>query len=302
MTLAVELVVDSRCQLAEGIQWHVGEQRLYWTDIHGSALWSANAEGGDVRTWPMPERVGSFAFDANGDFLLAMESGFAAWRPGIAAPVRISTFEPDVANTRFNDGRCDRAGNFIAGGVHERGLEPVTSLQRIAPDGTIETLLTGIGCANSLAFSLDGSLIYFTDSPTRRIDAFRYAPTFEADSRCPLYQLPDGAAIPDGSCIDAEGGLWNAEFNGYAVQRYRPNGDALERIELPVAQVTCCCFGGAELDWLYISTAREHLSEADVAAQPHAGGIFRCRPGPRGVPEDQFGGRVMEIAGARGDG
>lgn len=298
MTIEVELVVDSRCQLAEGIQWHVGEQRLYWTDIHGSTLWSADADGGDVLTWSMPERIGSFAFDANGDFLLAMESGFAAWRPGMETPLRISNFEPDVPNTRFNDGRCDRAGNFIAGGVHERGLEAVTSLARIRPDGTVETLLAGIGCANSIAFSPDGSLMYFTDSPTRRIDAFRYAPEFDVDSRCPLYQLPDGAAIPDGSCIDAEGCLWNAEFNGYAVQRYRPNGDALERIELPAAQVTCCCFGGPDLDWLYISTAREYLSDQQVTEQPLAGGIFRCRPGVVGVPEDVFGGRAVDIAQA----
>ena len=288
--VTAELLLDCRCELAEGIQWHADEARLYWTDIHGRALWRCGADGGGAERRPFDKRLGSFAFAEDGWILCAFEDGLAALDDFFAEPQPLVAVEADRATTRLNDGRCDRQGRFVVGGIDEDGLRPLSSVHRYSPDGTLETLFDGVGCANGLSFSPDGSAMYFADSVGKSIFRFTYA-LQDLGPRLPFAELSAEEGNPDGSCVDAEGGVWNAQFNGFRVQRFLPDGRRGRRVDLPVRQVTCACFGGDDLDRLYITTGRERFTSEDARSEPTAGGIFVADPGVLGLPEARFGGR-----------
>ena len=293
MEIKARLLIDARCELAEGIQWRQDLGRLYWTDIHGRKLWSASAEGEDVATWTPPERLGSFAFDAEGAMLAAMESGLFRVSADFSTIERLTRFEPDRPSTRMNDGRCDRQGRFVVGGIDEDGLKPISSVIRY-DGGRVETLIDGVGCANATCFSPNGDAMYFADTPTRVIRRYAYGGDVETlGSPETFAQLEDGEGFPDGACVDAEGGLWSARYAGGSVLRYRADGtpDRLVRVDAPNA--TCCCFGGAALDRLYITTARENMSAEAIAAAPSSGGIFVADVGVTGLPETRLASRLF---------
>src|SRR3546814_2667680 len=71
---------------------------------------------------------------------------------------------------------------------------------------------------------------------------------------------------------DAEGGIWVAHWNGWRITRFTPAGEVDRVIEMPVAQVTNCAFGGPDFDCLYITTAAINLDETALERQPLAGG------------------------------
>lgn len=280
-----ELLVESACILAEGIQWDAATARLYWTDIHGRAFWSCDADGQGVETRALSERLGSFAFDPAGNILCAFESGLFRWDPVRDRLDRLTDFEPDHPTSRLNDGRCDRQGRFVVGGIDEDGQKPTSTLIRYT--GRAEVLETGVRCANSIAFSPDGTVMYFADTPTGVIRAYPYDPA-TGSVGAPRTFSDQGAGKPDGACVDAEGHLWSARWDGYALLRLAPDGAPSGRVDLPVPRVTCACFGGAGLERLYISTARSGMDADALAAAPLSGAIFVARPGPVGLPEARY--------------
>lgn len=286
--IEAELLLQPECLLGEGIQWREDLSRLFFTDILGARLLSCDAAGGALREWRTPERLGSFAFDPEGAVLAAFESGLFRWDLESGRIERLTEFEPHLPSTRHNDGRCDRQGRFLVGGVDEEGLRPLSSLTRYDGEG-VETLLEGIGCSNALAFSPDGTVMYHADTPTRRINAYPYAPGSGALGAARLFaETATAGAAPDGACVAADGALWSAEFNGSGVQEYRPDGARGRRIAVDAPQTTCCCFGGPDLDILFIITAREHMGPAEIEAAPKSGGLFAARPGATGLPETRF--------------
>jgi len=288
-TTPAQLLVDCRNTLAEGIQWHAAQERLYWTDILGRALWSCDEEGGDVQKRSFDKRIGSFAFMQDGRVLVAFEDGLAYFKPASGELSWIADVEPEPATTRLNDGRCDRSGRFVFGGVDENGLRPLSAVYRF--DGVeVEKLFEKVGCANSIAFSPNGERMYFADTAGKTIEVIDYGAACET-VRHPFVTLTAEEGRPDGSCVDRDGGLWNAQFGGACIQQFHPDGSRGTRVLLPVSQVTCACFGGTSLNRLYITTARENFSPEQAAAEPTAGGIFVADVGAVGLPEQFFVGR-----------
>lgn len=293
--IKAELLVDCRNTLAEGIQWHPGHGRLYWTDILGRALWSCDAEGGAVETRRFAKRIGSFAFCIDDRILLALEDELALFDPDDGSLTTLAPVEADEPRTRMNDGRVDRAGRFVFGGVDEHGLKPFSAVYQF--NGVrVSRLFDGVGCANSIAFSPDGARMYFADTSGKTIERISYESDGVLGARRTFVTLEADEGSPDGSCVDAEGALWNAQFNGARVQRFLPDGTRDIRVDLPVSQITCACFGGPELDRLYITTARENFTDAQAAAEPTAGGIFVAEVGTafgvKGLPEERFAGTI----------
>jgi sugar lactone lactonase YvrE len=168
---------------------------------------------------------------------------------------------------------------------------PDGALYRVSPDRRCARMRTGVIIPNSLAWSPDGKTMYFADTVRELIWSFDY--DLEAGEMSNQRVFVDCAAnpgYPDGSCVDAEGCLWNAEYGGWRVVRYTPQGKIDRVIELPVQNPTCCCVGGARLDTLYITTAAQKLQDAHLAKQPLAGSVFAARPGSTGLPESRFKG------------
>jgi len=270
MPAEVERVIDSRDRLGEGPVWDEREQCLWWVDIHGQAIkrWR-----GTLESFPVPEPAGSLALREDGGLLAAMQSGIYVWD---AEASRLYAAQPaNPGSQRFNDGRCDRAGRFWVGTLQEPDFPPSGRLFRL--DRTeLKVKRTAISVPNSLAWSPDGRTMYFADSPRHKIWAFDYDPESGEPSNERIFASPH-PGFPDGSCVDADGCLWNAEYGNARVVRYTPAGKIDRVVEVPVKEPTCCCFGGARLDTLYITSA-------------NGGGVFALLPGVRGLPESRFSG------------
>ncbi|MBX6320762.1 MAG: SMP-30/gluconolactonase/LRE family protein [Rhodospirillaceae bacterium] len=287
----VELVVDCRNTLGEGLVWDAEGGRLYWTDIEERRLWTLDPASGEARSIEAPERIACFAPRRGGGFVVAFASGFAFWDPATGERRDIAPFEPELPNTRLNDGRTDRQGRLIAGGFDEAGSGPPSSVVRLDPDLTVTTLIRGVGCANGTCISPDGRTMYFADTPRREMWAFDYDPATGAlGARRTIARFDDQPGSPDGSCVDAEGFIWNAQWQGRRVVRFAPDGRVDRVIAVPALNPTCVAFGGRDLDTLYITTARYRMTPEEIAAEPVSGGLFAVRPGVRGLSDARFAG------------
>lgn len=290
MTAAVQVRVHAATAnvLGECPVWCERAQALYWTDIEGSVLLRMD-EQGVLRRWPLPDRLGSFALCERGSqLLLGLASGIALFDvdTGEAGPViPVDAAQPA---TRINDGRCDRQGRFVFG-MYNRAEAPIGRFYRVHPDLSVEVLpLPPAGVGNSIAFSPDGSTMYYADSAARTIWRVAYGADGGIGEPEVFRKLRDDEGFPDGSCVDAQGGLWNAQWEGRCVVRYAPDGTESARIALPVSRPTCPAFGGANLDQLFVTSARIGLDPTALQAQPAAGGVLRLDPGWRGLPESRF--------------
>lgn len=287
----VELIVDCRNTLGEGLVWDAEAQRLYWTDIEEQWLWTMEPGLGRVHSVAAPERIGCFAPREKGGLVVAFASGFAFFDPESGRREDIAPFEPELRHTRLNDGRTDRQGRLIAGGFDEVEGKAISSVVRLDPDLRITTLINNVTCANGTCFSPDGRTMYFADTPAKEIWAFDYAPSDGAlGQRRTIARFDDQPGMPDGSCVDAEGFIWNAQWNGRRVVRYAPDGRIDRILAVPVLNPTCVTFGGPDLDTLYITTARYLMSAEQIAAEPKSGALFACKPGVRGLPDAKFAG------------
>jgi L-arabinonolactonase len=280
--------------LGECILWDETSASVWWTDIEASALYRYEWRTDEIEHYAVPERVCSFGFVENEQRLVcAFESGFAYYEPRSRALEWLFRPEADFRGTRFNDGRVDRQGRFWAGTMIEgeardrAGKAVEGSLYWISATARGRAL-GGIEISNSLAWSPDSGTLYFADSPTRRILAY----DFDADAgtlgEARVFTEVEGPGVPDGSTVDAEGFLWNAEWGGSRIVRYAPSGTIDATLDLPVSQPTCVCFGGDEMNLLFVTTATEGLSPARLHEQPEAGDVLVYQTGVRGLVESRF--------------
>ncbi|MDQ0468940.1 SMP-30/gluconolactonase/LRE family protein [Labrys wisconsinensis] len=291
--MQARLLVDCANQHGEGVLWSAEHGLVMWTDIHGERVWSLDPATGATRSYAVPGRVCCFAPRAGRaptGILAGFAEGIAFLDLDTGRREDLAAFEPDLPQTRLNDGRTDRQGRFVLGGMDERDGRPVSSVARVDADGVVTTLFDGVACANSTCFSPDGSTLYFADSLTRRIEAFAYDQAAGTPGQRRTLVERAGQGVPDGSCVDAEGFIWNAVWDGGRVERWSPEGRLAAVIELPVARPTCCAFGGPDLATLYITTSRLGLAGEDLARQPAAGSLFIAVPGVRGVADTPFAG------------
>jgi L-arabinonolactonase len=289
MNLSAELVLDARNETGEGPVWDEQGQCLWWTDIPGKHLHRLDPAKSEHSSFAMPGRVGCFALRETGGLILAMEQGFATFEPETGAIEQLAEPERGLAHHRFNDGRCDRSGRFLAGSMNMARNGATGQLWRLEPDGAATRLAGGVTVANGLAFSPAGRTMYWADSPAETVFAFDYEPSTGALGRQRVW-LEKGPAPgrPDGAAVDADGCYWSARWAGGAVVRFTPDGRVDGIIQLPVSRVTMCAFGGPDLGTLYITTAREGMSTEELAREPLAGGLFAARPGVQGLAEPRF--------------
>jgi L-arabinonolactonase len=286
-----ELVLDCRNLHGEGVLWNSLDERLWWTDINGKTLWAYDPASGAAESYSAPDRICCFAPRKDGTMVAAFADGFAFFDPRSGRRDDIAAIEPDLPQTRLNDGRTDRQGRFIAGGMDERDFAPVSSVWRLDSDLKLTRLFGSVRCANSTCFSPDGRTMYFADSPDCEIVAFDYdADTGSIGARRPLAPLPKGRGVPDGSCVDAEGFVWNAVWEGHRVDRFAPDGRLDCTIDVPVAKPTCVAFGGRDLETLFITTSRLGSSDELLRREPSSGGLFTVRPGVKGLLDAPFAG------------
>ena len=258
-------------------------------DSRAPAIKCVTPGNGTVTDHPLPEVIGSIAFCESGRLLAATKSGIGFFDAASGSLETIARPESHLPDNRFNDGRCDRQGHFWAGTMSDLRRDPVGTLYRMDESFTCTPLRNAIVIPNSLAWSPDGRTMYFADTMRHTIWAWDYDPATGNATRERVF-ADTGAGRPDGSCVDADGCLWNADYGGWRLVRYTPAGKVDRTIALPVANPTCCCFGGDGLDLLYVTTARQRLTPGELAAQPLAGSVLALRPGATGLAESRFKG------------
>ena len=287
-----ERVVDCRNQIGESVLWDAAAEEVVWVDIAAGEVWRYNPATGAIATVAVGDRIGAVGLRAEGGYVAGLATAFAFVDAGTGATTHIADIEAELPTTRLNDGRVDRQGRFLCGGMDE--AEPrrqISALYRLDLDLTVTPLITGIALANSTCFSADGTVMYFTDMPTRKIFAYEY----DADDGVPhsptlFAELGDDPGNPDGSVVDADGCLWNAQFGGARVVRYDPTGRVDMVIGIPASNPTCCTFGGTDYRTLYVTTARTELSDEQLAREPDAGALFAIDLDVAGLPESLFAG------------
>jgi L-arabinonolactonase len=294
---SLDLALAHTATLGEGLLWHDG--RWWWTDIEGAVLWAWRPGEPLPQSARLPDRLGSFAHCRSGRVLLGLAKRLALATLGEDAGLTsLETVAPvDAAEprTRINDGRTDRAGHFVFGTINEdRDRHPRSTIgsfyQYSTRHGLRRLALPAVAIANSICFSLDGRTMYFCDTLTQRIQQCDYdADGAQVDRIRPFTTIEDRDAWPDGSVIDAEGCLWNAQWGAGRVVRYDPQGRLMSCHTAAAAQTTCPAIGGAHGDELLLTSARAELNREALAAQPLAGSLFRLRlPRALGVPDSLF--------------
>jgi L-arabinonolactonase len=271
--------------LGEGVLWDARTQSAYWTDILASKVWRWDGNAAPT-AYDLPQRLGSFGLTATpGTFIGAFEDGFARFTPATGAFEMLAPVTAPHSHLRMNDGRVDRTGRFWAGSMPEGPDGPRGSLWRYDGDGAATAHLNDIDIPNSLCWSRDGTQMYFADSPCHTIWRYAFDPERGPVGDPQIFATTAPGVHPDGSCIDSEDHLWNAQWGAGEVVRYRPDGSIERRVPLPVTQPSCVAFGGKDLNLLFVTTARVDLNAAQLAEQPLAGALFIFETDVTGLPE-----------------
>lgn len=285
MDKLVEVIEGTISTLGEGPVWLEDEKTFYWVDIIKKQIRFYNPAMGTQWTIQADQFVGAAVPATNRRLVCAMYDGLYYLDLNSERFEKIVDLESDLPGNRFNDGKCDRAGRFWVGTMSMENEAGAGALYCLERDGSARKILTDIGCSNGIGWSPDDRVMYYIDSNTREVHQFTYnLETGETENREVIVRLGEGEGLPDGMAVDAEGMIWVAQWDGYCVTRWNPKtGEQLDKIKLPVSRVTSCCFGGENLDELYITSARIGLSEEQLIKEPLAGSCFRYIPGVRGL-------------------
>lgn len=290
---AIEHVLEIKNVIGEGPVWNHAERALYWVDfIENQQILRYYPDSEKQEQFDTRDPVTAVGFRTSGGLIVSTTTGLAFWNSDSKELDYVSTPLTDRSHIRFNDAAVDRRGRFWVGTVNtEDGTKPDGELYRFDPDGSIRSVERGFTVSNGIGWSPDGLTMYFADTFNYCIHAYDFDPETGATSnRRTFTDFTKSKDLPDGLTVDQEGGVWVAFWGGWRVVRFAPNGWLVDEIMLPVANPTSCAFGGADLDELYITTARLGLSEAERSQQPLAGDLFRIRPGVKGIEEPAFAG------------
>lgn len=288
--------------LSESPFWHPQEQRLYWVDIPGRRIARVAVQGlqahGAVEYWPLTQEPGCIAPVQGGGLVMALRDGIYLAREWGGDLQRLAAAPYDTARLRFNDGKCDPQGRLWAGSMYEPKDQALGVLYALRGTALTSEAL-GATTANGLAWSPDGRTLYWSDTASHRVRAWDFDPqTGHLSNERLFHQFPlkpagwawgDAAAPayggrPDGAAMDAEGAYWSAQYEGRRLVRLSPAGDVLAVVETPVQCPTMPCFGGEDLKTLFITSARQGRSAAELALYPQSGCIWAMRVDVPGLP------------------
>ena len=278
--VAPELIADYACHIGENPLWHPTERCLYWCDIPTGRIFRYDPATGQHGQIYAGRPVGGFTFQSEGGLLLFMDrGGIALWRDGVVTELVAEI--PSERDSRFNDVIADPAGRVFCGTMSTPNRKG--RLYRLDVDGSLHSMLDGIGCSNGMAFSQDRKSFYFTDSFAHEIYCFDYDEVDGSISNRRVFaRFTQADGFPDGATLDSKGHLWSALWDGGCVVRMVPDGTVSERFRVPVPKTSSLTFGGANFDTIYITTAGGNEKELDG---PNAGALFRLATQYKGLPE-----------------
>jgi D-xylonolactonase len=289
MKTEFEIVANDGNMCGEGPLWDPADQALYWTDITGHRFFRYLWRERRREVLSDGFQVGGFCRQQNGGFLVTNSEGIWLWNPG-NRPVLVAD-RADGQECVMNDCTADPCGRVYSGSWHldESGHSSPSFLFRVDTDGSVHIADEDICFSNGLAFSPGGAILYFADTVGRCIYAYDWREQDGALSgRRVFARIDRSEGVPDGLAVDAEGFVWCAQWFGGRLTRFDPDGRRERRIDLPAVQTSSLCFGGPDLDEIYVTTAAR--SNAEVLApegyDPKSvflgGPLYALRAGIRG--------------------
>jgi sugar lactone lactonase YvrE len=277
-------------KLGEGAVWHPEKEALLWVDIPAGKIFMYKPEEGIIQDITLESMVGTVV-PASGRYfaVAAQETGIFGLSEDGTKDL-IAGFPPNaLPNVRFNDGKCDPMGRLWVGTMHNEIKDGAANLYMLQEDSLL-IKESGVTISNGIVWDTNKNLMYYIDTSTQKVMAYDYdSATGEITNKRVAVEIPLEQGSPDGMSIDAEGKLWIAHWGGNGVYRWDPEtGELMEKIEVPAPNVTSCAFGGPDLTTLYITTAREGLSEEQLAEYPLSGSLFVTETNVKGTPAHLF--------------
>ena len=288
----MQAVSAQRDQLGECPRWHAETQTLWWVDILKHQIHRHHPASGAHSIIQLNEEIGCFIWRRQGGLLVGLQSGLA-FIDDLANPVLrpIADPEADKPWQRFNDGRCDPAGRFIAGTMNGRKDDSYGTFYQLDASLNLRQLVGKSWTCNGLAFSPDGKTLYWSDTPNRTIYRCDYdVVSGNVSNQQVFFVVPEGMGRPDGATVDSEGNYWSAQYAGGRVLCISPQGELLRNIELPVTNPTMPCFGGPDLKTLYVTSANQKMTPEHLADHPMEGAVLAIPVDVAGLPEVAFAG------------
>jgi len=282
-THQASVLIDSKNQLGEGVMWHPAEKVLYWVDITPGILHRFDPKTGQTQSWLMGAMIGTVVPASPVGLVVALENGIFHFIQ--EKLIRLCDFpESPEMGTRFNDGKCDPSGRLWIGTMNKQVRANAGKLYLFNGDSIVPKL-ENLTISNGMAWSADKKTMFFIDTVDYAVAAFDFDnQTGSISNKRKVIEVPSEMGAPDGMTIDKEGNLWIAHWGGSCVARWNPeDGALLKTIMVPAPHVTSCTFGGDKLNTLYISTAREGLSEKQLIEFPLSGGLFSYLSETRGT-------------------
>ena len=262
---------DLRCIAAVGDQvgespvWSQADGSVYWTDVCRFLVHQLVVSRETLRTWIFDEPVVALSLsNESGRWLVALASRLIWWWPKTDRRMEHGFVLPGYPRVRLNDGRADPQGNFWIGSMRNNLLPngDLTSaggtdgvMYRISPTGQVSEHIHGLGISNTVCWSPDGGTFYTADTLANAVWAYTFDAHNAALGQRRDFFIGHGEGLPDGSAMDAAGYLWNCRFGGGSIVRLAPNGSIDRMVRLPVQDVTSACFGGPDLQTLFITSA-----------------------------------------------
>ena len=277
-----KLVWDIGAQLGEGPVW-VGDA-LWFTDIKQQKIHCYRPSDGRRQSWNSPEQVGFVLPARSGGFIAGLQSGLHRFDPDSGQFDLLIDAEPDRPNNRLNDAVVDPLGRLWFGTMDDSERSKSGAYYCFQEGQSVRTNVTDIAITNGPAVSPDGRILYWVDTIGGGVFACDIADDGALGPSRTFARINPAEGHPDGPAVDSEGCVWIALYAGWEVRRYSPSGELLERVRLPVANITKIAFGGPDLRTAYATTARHLLRPNQLERQPLAGGLFAFEVDAPGLP------------------
>lgn len=282
--VAATIVADYLCEVGEGCLWHSDQQAIYWIDIPKGRLFRYDHRDKSHSEIYNDRPIGGFTIQQDGTLLCFRDRGNIVLLDPDGKPLKtVINSLPELSTTRFNDVIATPAGSVFAGTMSCDELPG--RLYHFKPDGSHRLLLEGQGTPNGMGFSPDENRMYYQDSRQQKLWCFAYDGANDSLSQQQLLRVAKDEGDRgrgDGMCVDARGQLWSARWDGACVLECDGKGQPTTHHELPAKCITSVCFGGPQLDEIYITSAGGNDRETKG---PAAGALFKLELGITGKLE-----------------
>ena len=284
----VDIFDETLCILGEGPVWHPLRESLIWFDIMGKSLFERKIADTKPRKLSFENYVSAAGWIDESELLMATSRDLVKLNMNSGKFEKILDLEGENKLTRSNDGRADPYGGFWIGTMGIKSEKDIGAIYRFYK-GEIRKLFSPISVPNSICFSPCGKLGYFTDTVPGLIMRVELDSVGWPKSKPEvIIDCRKDDLNPDGSVVDQDGCIWNAQWGASRVARYSPHGEFLDSLEFAAPQTSCPEFGGDDLSTLFVTSARVDLSDRQLHEAPMSGAVFSVKTDYKGQKAHQI--------------